>query len=124
MLDDPTTPEDQPEKDVGIDIPEVEVPEVDTAEVDAGEVDTAEVNPMENEHGISIPDGSDAPTGLRTSFWAVVLLFNIALLLLSVGPMFALMLGRWRTGGVLFAVGAITFGFGARRVRQIRNERD
>lgn len=102
MLDDPTTPKDRPEEDVGVDIPEVDVPEGDPA--------------------IDVPDGSDAPAGLRASFWAVVLLFNIALLLISVGPMFALILGRWRIGGVLFAVGTIAFGFGVRRVRDLRDE--
>jgi hypothetical protein len=117
VLDDPTTPKDRPEEDVGVDIPEVDVPEVDSAEGDPAMVDSAEDDPA-----IDVPDGSDAPAGLRASFWAVVLLFNIALLLISVGPMFALILGRWRIGGVLFAVGTIAFGFGVRRVRDLRDE--
>jgi hypothetical protein len=137
VLDDPTTPKDRPEEDVGVDIPEVDVPEIDSAEGDPAMVDSAEDDPAmvdsaeddpamvdsaEGDPAIDVPDGSDAPAGLRASFWAVVLLFNIALLLISVGPMFALILGRWRIGGVLFAVGTIAFGFGVRRVRDLRDE--
>jgi hypothetical protein len=129
VLDDPTAPEDQPESDVGVDIPEVDVPEVDTAvadtpEADATVADTPEGDATGSNLDITIPDGSDAPAGLRASFWGVVLLFNVALLLVSVGPMFALILGRWRTGGTLFAVGAVAFGLGVRRVRAIQDEFD
>lgn len=119
MLDDPTTPEDQPEADVGINVPEVDVPDVDPTGVD-----TAGADAVESESGISIPDGSDAPAQLRASFWGVVLLFNAALLLLSVGPMFALILGRWRLGGGLFVTGVVTFGLGVRRVRIVKERLD
>ena len=115
VLDDPTASEDEPEADARVDIPEADVPEVDAMEVDGAGVDT-----VESEAGISIPDGSDAPAQLRASFWGVVLVFNVALLLLSVGPMFALILGRWRLGAGLFITGAVTFGLGVRRVRIVK----
>lgn len=109
MLDDPTVPEDKPEADIGVDIPEVDVPAVDTAEG------------TENTAGISVPDGSDAPAELRASFWAVVLIFNAAVFLLAVGPMFALIAGRWRLGTGLFTIGVVAFVFGVRRVRIVKN---
>lgn len=105
MLDDPTVPEDEPETNVGVDIPKVDVPGVDATEG------------TENTVGVSVPDGSDAPAELRASFWAVVLVFNAAVFLLSVGPMFAVIDGRWRLGAGLFTTGAVAFLFGVRRVR-------
>lgn len=108
MLDDPTVPEDGPEADVGVDIPEVDVPSVDTAEgADTG--------------GVSVPDGSDAPAELRASFWGVVLIFNVAVFLLAVGPMFALIAGRLRLGAGLFAIGVVAFAFGVRRVHIVKD---
>jgi hypothetical protein len=109
VLDDPTVPEEKPEADVGVDVPEVDVPAVDTPE------DT------ENTGGVSVPDESDAPAELRASFWGVVLIFNVAVFLLCVGPMFALIAGRWRLGAGLFAIGVVAFVFGVRRVRIVKN---
>jgi hypothetical protein len=114
VLDDPTVPEDNPEADVGIDIPEVDVPAVDTTGVDTAEG-------AENTVGVSVPDESDVPAELRASFWSVVLIFNVAVFLLGVGPMFALIAGRWRLGGGLFTVGVVAFVFGIRRVRIVKN---
>jgi hypothetical protein len=119
VLDDPTTPEDQPEADVGVNVPEVDVPDVDRT----GD-DTAGPDAVAGESGINIPDETDAPAQLRASFWGVVLLFNAALLLLGVGPMFALILGRWRLGGGLFVIGVVTFGLGVRRVRIAKERLD
>ncbi|MFB6228831.1 MAG: hypothetical protein ABEH88_09780 [Halobacteriales archaeon] len=124
MLNDPTVPEDQPEADTGIGAPEVDVPEVDAPEVDIPEVDAPGVDAVESEADVGVPDGSDASAQLRASFWGVVLLFNVALLLLSVGPMFALMRGRWRLGGGLFVAGAVAFGLGVRRVRIVKKQLD
>jgi hypothetical protein len=114
VLDDPTVPEDKPEADVGVDIPAVDVPAVDTAEDDTAES-------TENTVGVDVPDESDVPAELRASFWGVVLIFNAAVFLLGVGPMFALIAGRWRLGAGLFTIGVVAFVFGIRRVRIVKD---
>lgn len=77
-------------------------PEVDVPSVDAPEV----------------PDGSDAPTGLRRRFWTLVATFNVALLAVSLGLMFVAFRGRWQYGGAAVVLGLVLFGFGYRRYQR------
>ncbi|GAA0273114.1 DUF7322 domain-containing protein [Halobacterium noricense] len=71
-------------------------PEVDVPSVDAPE----------------IPDGSDAPAGLRRRFWTLVATFNVALLAVSLGLMFVAFRGRWQYGGLAVVLGLVLFAFG------------
>jgi hypothetical protein len=71
-------------------------PEVDVPSVDAPE----------------IPDGSDAPAGLRRKFWTLVATFNVALLAVSLGLMFVAFRGRWQYGGLAVVLGLVLFAFG------------
>ncbi|MUV61812.1 hypothetical protein GJ634_14440 [Halobacterium sp. CBA1126] len=59
-----------------------------------------------------IPDGSDAPAGLRRRFWTLVVTFNVALLAVSIGAMFVGFRGRWRYGGLAVVLGLALFAFG------------
>lgn len=80
-------------------------PEVDAPSVDAPE----------------IPDGSDAPAGLRRRFWSLVATFNVALLAVALGVMFIGFRGRWRDGGLAVVLGLALFAFGYRRYRRYTN---
>ncbi|MEF8775198.1 MAG: hypothetical protein V5A43_01685 [Haloarculaceae archaeon] len=57
-------------------------------------------------------------------FWWLVLVFNAALLALSLGVMVAAFDGKWKLGGQIFAVGAVLFGYGYLRYRRFERERD
>lgn len=58
---------------------------------------------------VDVPDAGDADPEVRRAFWAAVVMANVALLLVSLGPMLAVFRGQWRLGGALFAVGVIVF---------------
>ena len=69
----------------------------------------------------SAPDDSpEVSTALQTKFWVLVLVFNVALLGVSVSAMFLLFERDWMLGSQLFVAGAILFGFGLYRYRQVR----
>lgn len=57
----------------------------------------------------------DGATARR--FWALVTVFNVALLALSLGAMFVLFEGNYTLGGQLLVAGAAVFGFGLYRYR-------
>jgi len=78
----------------------------------------------EAEIGVEIPDASDAPPRLRIAFWSLVVVFNAAILALSVGAMFVAIRGRWQLGGSLIVAGALAFVFGAYRVRTVTSRLD
>lgn len=81
--------------------PEVDVPAVDS---------------------VTVPDGSDAPAPLRRKFWTLVATFNVALLAVSLGLMFAAFRGRWQYGGAAVLLGLVLFAFGYRRYRRYTDE--
>lgn len=58
---------------------------------------------------VDVPDGSDAEPAVSRAFWAAVVMANVALLLVSLGPMLAVFRGQWRLGGALFVVGVVVF---------------
>lgn len=78
----------------------------------APEVETPPVEPPE------IPDGSDAPAGLRRKFWTLVATFNIALLAVALGVLFVAFRGRWQDGGLAVVLGLALFAFGYRRYQR------
>ena len=81
--------------------------------------------------GPGIPEAPSAPeppqdgsaseaTGL---FWKLVVVFNVALLGLSVGPMLIYFEGQVDRGTQVFLVGAIAFGYGYFRYRRFMASR-
>lgn len=66
---------------------------------------------------VDIPDSSAASTELKRKFWSLVLVFNAALLAVSVGVMFVGFEGAWETGGSLVAAGAILSVYGFYKYR-------
>ena len=93
-----------------------------------GEGVLAEKSPYEPEEfdpsslGPDVPEPPDggANSEVTSLFWQLVVVFNIALLALSVGPMLAYFEGRVELGIQLFLVGLIAFGYGTVRYVQFR----
>lgn len=61
----------------------------------------------------------DADEELRGEFWRQVVLFNVALLGVSLGAMLVGFDGRWLFGAGVFAVGAVAFLRGYARYRTV-----
>ncbi len=57
------------------------------------------------------PDG-DVPEGAPTAFWALVLVFNLALLSSSIGVMLLVFEQAWGWGGLALVVGAVGWAVG------------
>lgn len=79
--------------------------------------------------GPDIPEAPEPPDGAANSevtslFWKLVVVFNIALLALSVGPMLAYFEGRVELGLRVTLVGAVTFSYGVIRYRRFVKQRD
>lgn len=66
---------------------------------------------------VDIPDASAASTELKRKFWSLVLVFNAALLAVSVGAMLVGFQGDWDLGGSLLAAGAILSVYGFYKYR-------
>jgi hypothetical protein len=85
-----------------------------------------EVDP--DEVGPDIPEAPKAPDmtevdvdpGLQNRFWALVAVFNLALLAVSLGVMFVGFRGNWELGGQLTVGGLLLFGFGYYRYRKTK----
>jgi hypothetical protein len=88
---------------LGPDVPSVDVPEVDVPAVD------------------SEASGVDVDAETARGFWRLVLVFDVALLALSLGPMFIYFQGNWRRGGLLLGFGLCTFLYGVARYREFRD---
>ena len=73
-----------------------------------------------NQREVDVPDGSDAPVVLRSAFWSIVVVFNLAILAMGVGAMLLGFRGQWATGGTLLVAGALAFAFGVVRVRRVQ----
>ncbi|MBX0321835.1 hypothetical protein EGH21_02200 [Halomicroarcula sp. F13] len=69
------------------------------------------------------PDGS-GDSDVAALFWKLVLVFNVALLGLSVGPMLAYFEGRVDLGVRVFLVGLLAFGYGTFRYYKFRRDRE
>jgi len=62
----------------------------------------------------------DASSEVQYRFWALVMIFNVALLTTSIGVMFIGFRGAWELGGQLTLAGLALFCFGYYRYRQSR----
>lgn len=90
----------------------------------------ADHEPAEPDLGPSPPDptpevdGMLGPTGTSTdlmvAFWSLVVLFNVGLFGLTVGPMLLYFRGDWAFGGALVALGVLAAARGLHRYRQAR----
>jgi hypothetical protein len=89
---------------IGPDIPEVDVPEVEIP----GSDDAADVG--------------DVDVDTAKGFWRLVLIFDVALLALALGPMFVYFQGDLRRGGMLVVFGVVVFLYGVARYREFRAE--
>lgn len=102
---------------------------------DSGHVDAPQYSepeePDPHDLGPPIPEAPD-PTetdaeidpAVQSLFWWLVLVFNAALLALSLGVMIAAFDGKYALGGQLFAVGAVQFAYGYFRYRKFERERE
>lgn len=63
------------------------------------------------------PSEADVDPGAARRFWALVFVFNVALLTLSLGTMFAVFEGDVSLGGRLVLAGLAALGFGLYRYR-------
>lgn len=66
------------------------------------------------------PSEADIDPDLRNRFWSLVLVFNVALLALSLGLMFAAFEGQLGLGGQLVGAGLVLSAFGYYRYRQAK----
>ena len=66
---------------------------------------------------VDTPDESDADPELQRKFWLLVLVFNVAVMALSVGAMLAVFRGQWDTGGSLVVAGSILAAYGYYKYR-------
>jgi hypothetical protein len=67
------------------------------------------------------PSENDVSPGLLRRFWALVAVFNVALLATALGLMIAVFDGKLALGGQLFLAGLVAFGFGLYRYRTARD---
>ena len=79
--------------------------------------------------GPDIPEAPEPPDGAANSevtslFWKLVVVFNVALLALSVGPMLAYFEGQVDLGIRITLVGVVAFAYGVFRYRRFVNQRD
>lgn len=66
------------------------------------------------------PDPENVDSELHTQFWALVLVFNVALMGISVGAMFAVFQNQYSFGIQLMLGGIIIFLYGVYRYRSVR----
>jgi len=97
--------QETPEPDLpslGPEVPSVDVPDVEVPETDSEAV------------------GADVDVDTAKGFWRLVLVFDIALLALALGPMFVYFLDDWRRGGMLLVFGLLVFLYGVARYREFQ----
>lgn len=97
-------------------------PPVDPEDLEPSEPDPGALGP----EAPTAPDlsqrASEADPEVRTLFWWLVLVFNVALMAASVGLMFVAFKGNWTLGGQLILVGLVLGGYGYVRYRRFRRE--
>uniref|UniRef100_A0A7D6CU46 DUF7322 domain-containing protein n=1 Tax=Natrinema zhouii TaxID=1710539 RepID=A0A7D6CU46_9EURY len=78
-------------------------------------------DPDENSIEVDIPRVStsetDAPNEIVETFWVLVLVINVAVLVVSLGLMLVMFEGDLRRGGALLVAGFFLFGLAGRRYR-------
>lgn len=70
----------------------------------------------------SAADEEMADPEVAAAFWYLVVVFNVALGGVTIGPMIAFFLGDLRLGGAVFAVGAIAGLYGYVRYRTVTSD--
>jgi len=92
------------------------IPQVTTDDASADEAESASA--------IDIPsvstDETDVPSDVLQAFWALVLVVNAALLVVSLGALLLVFEGDVTRGGALVAAGTVLFGLAGRRYRAFR----
>lgn len=68
------------------------------------------------------PNAEDAPTGVRVRFWALAVVFNLAVLGVGVGLVLIVFDGNLEFGGQLLVAGLLLFGYGLYRYRNAKRE--
>ena len=68
------------------------------------------------------PSGTDP--AIIVGFWSLVILFNIGLFGLTVGPMLIYFRGDWSLGGALLGLGALATIHGLYKYRSLRQRED
>lgn len=91
--------------DLGPDVPSVDIPSVDTASAE------------------SLGAGEDVDSETFRTFWRLVVVMDVALLALAVGPMFVYFRGNWQRGLLLVAFGLTVGLYGVGKYRSYRDGR-
>lgn len=81
-----------------------------------------DLNPAPEVDGMLGP--IDAPSELLVGFWSLVVLFNVGLFGLAVGPMLLFFRGDWMFGGALTALGLLATAHGVHRYRTLQRQDD
>ncbi|PSP93226.1 hypothetical protein BRC91_10440 [Halobacteriales archaeon QS_4_62_28] len=110
--------------DSGPEIPEAPAPDGPDPESLGPEVPTAPGTETLGPEIPTPPDPGEGDSEVVGLFWKLVVVFNVAILGLSVGPMIVFFLGDWDLGLQVFAVGALAFAYGTARYYQFRRDRD
>jgi hypothetical protein len=71
---------------------------------------------------VDVPDESDADPELQRQFWLLVVVFNVAVMAVSVGAMLAVFRNQWDAGGSLLVAGAILAAYGYVKYRVYTRE--
>ena len=83
---------------------------------------------VESEIPIDIPsvstDETDVPSDVLQAFWALVLVINAALFVVSLGALLLVFEGDVTRGGTLVGSGIVLFGLAGRRYRTFRADSD
>ncbi|TMT85960.1 hypothetical protein E2L06_04875 [Haloterrigena sp. H1] len=89
---------------------------------------TTEDDPDEATSGIDVPsvstDETDVPSDVLQAFWALVLVINAALFVVSLGALLLVFEGDVTRGGTLVGSGIVLFGLAGRRYRTFRADSD
>ncbi|MFB6185896.1 MAG: hypothetical protein ABEI86_03395 [Halobacteriaceae archaeon] len=72
----------------------------------------------------SVPDPNNAPANLRREFWIQVLIFNIAVFMLSLGSLLLIFSQKAALSVAVFLVGSLSFLHGYHRYRRVMNQSD
>jgi len=83
---------------------------------------------VESEIPIDIPsvstDETDVPSDVLQAFWALVLVINAAIMVVSLGVLLLVFEGDATRGGTLVATGVVLLGLAGRRYSTFRADRD
>ena len=69
-------------------------------------------------------DAAEADPEITELFWRLVLVFNVAIAALALGPMLIYFRGSWELGLQVTLLGALTFGYGTFRYHRFRADQD